>query len=260
MSARADAIHRARMPSLAALWHAPELIVARHALAGYLRSGWLWAEVAAVLVVYTVFFDYPGAVADIPYLCGFAARVLGALSAFGAAILLNRGMRANAYLSFARLGSRAPYLRGLLLATFALRLPLFVELFFLYIVKHHAFAPGISWLGQLLAGTLGLLAICLLLAALVFVLAPPIGSRGIQIVFLVWLVASLSSYAELGLIAGPLAIARPPLLPVVACLELSTTGLANVAGLLALVLVGAYTAGLLTLAEWLLARRDLLLH
>jgi hypothetical protein len=259
MSARADVSHIITTARLAALWHAPELVVARHALAGYLRSGWLWAEAAAVLVVYTVFFDYPGATADIPYLCGFAARMLGGLSALGSAILVHRGMRASAYVSLARLGSRAAYVRGLFLATAALRLPLFLELFLLYIAKHNSFASGVNWGGQLVAGTLGLLAVCLLVAALALVLSPPVSSRGIQIVFLLWLVAAFSSYAEVGSLAGALAIARPPLLPVVACLELSTTGLANVPGLLALLLVAAYIAMLLWLAERLFARRDLLL-
>jgi hypothetical protein len=242
------------------LWRSAELVVTRHALVSYLRSGWLWAEAAAVLVVYVIFFDYPGVTADIPYLFGFAGRVLGGLSAIGAAILVHRGMRANAYLSLVCLTSRSSYVRGLFLATAALRLPLFIELFVLYIAKHHAFASGVNWGGQLVAGTLGLLIICLLLDAVVFVLSPPIGSRGIQIICLLWLVAALSSYAEVGALAGPLAIARLPLQPVAACFELGTTGLNGFAGVLALLLVAACIAALLRLAEWLIARRDLLLQ
>jgi hypothetical protein len=74
-------------------------------------------------------------------------------------------------------------------------------------------------------------------------------------------VTALSSYAGGGPIAAALTFARAPLLPVVSCLALSTTGIVNLAGVVViLAVVAGYAIELLVLAEWLFSHRDLLLQ
>lgn len=240
------------------LWDAPTALVARWTLRSHLRSYWLWAEALIVLLLYIAFFEYPDSTGDIAYLCGFAGRALVALTALSTAIMVHRAFQARAYLPLAHLTARGPLARGVLLASAALRLPLFLELFLLYLRGHHQFGPGAG--AEFWAGTLGLLANCALVAALVVVLSPPIASRAVQIGFLVWLVAALVPAASSGPVAPVLAWARLPLLPIVACYNFGQTGVVGLPGLLMLAVMGGYLAGLTWLAGRLLARRDLVLH
>jgi hypothetical protein len=214
--------------------------------------------VVLVLVVYAVFFDYPGNTGDLSYLFGFGGRVLGGLAVLGTAILVRRAMQARAYLSLARLPSRAAYVRGVLLATCILRLPLFLELLGLYAWQHHRFPVG--WPGPLLAGAVGLLLNCMLLAAVTVLLSLPIATRIEQILFLAWFVVALSSFALTGPPGEVLAFTRLPLLPFVACYQLGATGVIGASGLLAIGVTLLLILALGRLAEIQLARRDLLLH
>ncbi len=236
----------------------PEFVVGRHLLLSHFRSGWLWGEVLLVLAIYAVFFDYPGSIGDIAYLSGFAGRVLTGLAAISTAIMVHRAFLARAYLPLARLPSRGTYARGIFLAAAFIRLLLYLELLVLYFIQHHTLAA--NWPAALLAGAIGLLANCTLVVALALVLSPPTGTRIELILFLLWLLLALGTYTvegPLGLVLGPL---RWPLLPIIACYNFGQTGSIGGWGLLALVVMAAYIAGLVCLAEFLLARRDLLLQ
>lgn len=256
--AGASATRGSGLHAAGTLWDTPTLLAARWTLRSYLRGYWLWAEALLVLLLYIAFFEYPDNKGDITYLCGFAGRVLVGLAALSTAIMVHRAFQARAYLPLAHLTSRAPLARGALLASAALRLPLFLELFVLYLRGHHQFGPGAG--AEFWAGTLGFLVTCTLVAALVVVLSPPIATRLWQIGFLAWLVAALAPDATFGPLAPLLGWARLPLLPIVACYNFGQTGVVGGQGLLMLAVMAGYVAGLTWLAGHLLARRDLLLQ
>jgi hypothetical protein len=92
------------------------------------------------------------------------------------------------------------------------------------------------------------------------VLSVPVATRRGQIVFLAWLVAVLYSNSNLSPAAGFLAVSRIPLAPLAACYNLGATGTMSWYGLLMLALAVGYVVGLALLAEFWLARRDLLLQ
>ena len=249
-------------------WRAPTLVVARHALASYARSGWLWGEVTLVLVLFVALFDFPGS-GDAGYFFGMAGRVLGAEAVLGTAILVVRALRAGAYLPLGRLTARAPYLRGLLLAACVVRVPLYLLLLALYIGAHGLPQPGTTLalhtptlaaaLPATLYGSLGLLANCWVLAALTAALAPPVGTRREVIYVLGWLVLALAAVQPLGLPDALATLVQLPLLPLVQGFDLGISGTLDWAAVIALLADAAFVAALAWLAELRFARRDLLL-
>lgn len=256
---------------VARLWQSPTAVVARHALASYLRSGWLWGEVALVLALFGILFDFPGT-GDAGYFFAMGGRTLGLESALGAAILVRRGLGPGAYLSLGKLPARLPYLRGLLIAACVLRLPLYLLLLALYVGTHGLPQPGytIALHGapspstgeELLAlgfGTIGLLANCLVAAALTVALTPPVGTRLEIIAFLGWLVVALGAASTLRLPGALAALAQLPLQPIVGCSALGVNGILAWPGVLSLLADAAYVVALAVLAGRRFARRDLLL-
>jgi hypothetical protein len=249
-------------------WRSPTLVVARHTLASYARSGWLWGEAMLVLVLFVILFDFPGS-GDAGYFFGMAGRVLGAESVLGTAILVFRGLRAGAYLPLAHLTSRAPYIRGLTLAACVLRVPLYLLLLALYIFAHGLPEPGstltlhaptlVQALPATLYGSLGLLANMFVVAALTAALVPPVGTRREIIYVLAWLVLALAARQPLGL-PSPLALLlQLPLLPLVQGFALGISGTLSWATAISLLCDAALVVALAWLAELRLARRDLLL-
>lgn len=249
----------------------PTLVVARHSLASHLRSGWLWGEVMLVLVFFVALFNFPGQ-GDAHYLFSVGSLTLGGEAMLATAILVQRSFGAGAYLSLARLTSRAAYIRGQILAAGMLRLPLYLLLLALYLFAHGLPHPGYTIplhgaaaapigvrLLVTLFGSLGLLANCLVLVALTAALSSPLSTRIELIGFLAWLVVALSSYASAGPFAPLLAVARLPLLPFVACLNLGIGGSLSWQEAAALLIQVGYVVGLTLVAQRQLARRDLLL-
>jgi hypothetical protein len=238
-------------------WRRADCVVARRTLSSHLRSGWLWGEVAIVVILYAAVFDYIGDKADPGYFYGFAGRSLGGLAILGTAIMAHRAFHERAYLPLARLTSRAAYLRGVALAAAVLRIALFCLLLALFLWNHHLSPDGI---GAMLSGGIGLLMTNLVLVALTLLLSPPIAVRWNQIVFLAWLVLAIFSYSYYGPLASLLAIIHLPLLPIAVSSDLGTTGITGLSGLSALLCEAAYCVVLLWTAQWLLMKRDLLLH
>jgi len=109
-------------------------------------------------------------------------------------------------------------------------------------------------------GAIGLLANCIIISTLTVALSVPVATRRVQIVFLAWLVAVLYSNSNLGPVAGFLAVSRIPLAPLAACYNFGATGTMSWYDLLMLALAVGYVVGLALLAEFWLARRDLLLQ
>ncbi|MGH7085067.1 MAG: hypothetical protein ACREFN_08770 [Acetobacteraceae bacterium] len=227
------------------------MTIARHILSSYARSRWLWGEFVVVLAFYTLYdLEFPGTTT---YFFGTAGEGLGALAIVASAILAGRATHARMYITLARLPSRGAYVRGMILAASALRVPLYLVLMVLALVTHRI--TGTITLGGMFWGSVGLLANCIILAALTVTLSPPIATRFAQMAFLFWLALTLFSTSQ-GDILPWLAL---PLAPLAACYTLTTSGFSGQA-LLALVGAAVYVVGLTALAQAWMARRDLLLH
>ena len=243
-----------RSGPLLRFWHLPSVTIARFTLRGYLRSGWLWGELLFVVAFFAVFWTYPGTE---DYFFSTGGVGLGILALLGTAIMVHRAMSARVYLPLARLTSRSACSRGLALASGALRLPLYLLLLALALAFHKIIAPQAA---DLLIGSLGLLANALLVSTLVVALSPPIATRLIRIGFLLWLVIALAPLPGVDWLATLLTALRLPLLPVALCVGLGTVPNLSVLSLWPLAVVALYIVGLALTADFLLARRDLILH
>jgi len=247
-------------------WRLPSITVACFTLWSYVRSGWIIGDVVLVWLLYAAFFfEFGGNVA---YFYATAGQGLGALAILGTVVMVQRAMNARVYLPLARLTSRSSYVRGLILATGALRVPLLLMLMQLALA-YHQFAPPRCHIGDCIEGAtianmtigaVGLLVNCIILSTLTVVLSVPVATRRIQIVFLLWLAAVLYSNSNPGNVAVFLTATRIPLAPLAACYNFGVTGTISWYGLLMFVLAVGYVVGLTLLAGFWLARRDLLLQ
>lgn len=247
-------------------WRLPSITVARFTLKSYIRSGWILGDIVVVWLLYAAFFFQFGG--NVAYFYATAGQGLGVLAILGTVVMTQRAMSARVYLPLARLTSRSSYVRGLILAAGALRVPLFLMLMLLAL-GYHQFSPPKCFIGNCIEGAtvanmtigaIGLLVNCIIISTLTVVLSVPVATRRGQIVFLAWLVAVLYSNSNLAPAAGFLAVSRIPLAPLAACYNLGATGTTSWYGLLMLALAVGYVVGLALLAEFWLARRDLLLQ
>ena len=240
--------------ALSAFWHLPSVTVARFTLRSYARSGWLWGEVVCVVPFYLVFWYYPGTE---EYFFSTGSVGLCVLALIGTAIMAHRAMSARIYLPLARLPSRAACTRGLVLATGALRIPLYLLLLGLALAFNSIIAPRPV---DIVIGSLGAVANCLVIATLVVTLSPPMATRLTRILFLAWLVLAFAPLPGIGWLAALFSLARLPLLPLAANIGLGTTPNLGLVGFWPLPVAALYVVGLTLAADFLLARRDLILH
>src|SRR5438067_2108996 len=120
--------------ALRKFWRLPSLMVARFTLVSYIRSGWILGDVVLVWLLYAVFFlEFGGNVA---YFFGTGGQGLGALAILGTVVMTQRAMSARVYLPLSRLTSRSAYVRGLVIATGVMRVPLFLLLMVLAMSYH----------------------------------------------------------------------------------------------------------------------------
>ena len=240
---------------LGALWRRPSMTVARFLLMSHLRSGWLWGEVVYVLALFAIFWNpFPG---DQPYFFTTGGAGLGALAIIGTAIMTRRALSARVYLPLARLPSRDAVARGLVIASGALRVPLYLLLLALVLIFRRIDNPSAP---ALLIGSFGTLANCAALCALTVALSPPLATRLQRIFFLAWLVLALTPPIDFGPLPTLQAIVRGPVLPLAACYTLGGPPGFNATASWAVPLVALYTIALTLLAGFWLAKRDLILH
>lgn len=247
------------MEAFRSFWRTPSVSVARLTLESYFRSGWMWAEFVLVLVFFAaLFFPFPE---DVPYFNGTSNWDLGAIAVLGTAIMVRHSTSARTYVLLARLSSRAAYSRGLMLATAALRIPIYLFMLLLVLLAHRLINPTA---GPLLFGAIGLLPNTMLVSVLVVALSSPIATRLQRILFLVWIAVVLFSISPIfqlpDAVINVLGIVRAPLWPIAACYNVSITGTLGLPGLLGLLLEGVYVVGFALVAGYWLERRELLLY
>ena len=253
------------MPTaFAQFWRSPTLVVARLTLRSYIRSGWILGDVVFVWLAYAIFFlEFGG---NVPYFFGTAGESLGVLAVLSTIVMTQRAMSARVYLPLARLTSRSAYVRGVILASWVLRIPAFLLLMILA-MSFHRFSPppcnptciADATFGSMTIGGIGLLVNCWILAALTVVLSIPIATRRIQILFFAWFALVLYTNTSNSIITIYFSWVRVPLAPLAVCYNLSTTGIGNWYTLLLFLLALGYIFALTKLAEFLLRRRDLIL-
>lgn len=244
-------------------WRLPSMTVARFTLLSYVRSGWILGDIVIVWLLYAAFFlEFGGNVA---YFFGTAGQGLGALAIIGPVVMVQRAMNARVYLPLSRMTSRSSYIRGLVIAAGVLRLPLNVMMMLLAL-GYHNFEPSFGIEGatvtNMTVGMLGLLVACVILSTLTVAFSAPIATRLARIGLLAWLAAVLYTSTGPGSnpVATVLSVSRIPLIPLSACLNFGPAGSIDWSGLLALLIACGYIVGLTLLAEYWMARRDLLLH
>ena len=128
----------------------------------------------------------------------------------------------------------------------------------------HTHAP--SWgiqgatVTNMLVGSVGLLANCIVISTLVVVFSAPIATRMVRIALMAWFATVLYSNASPGPLAAFLSISRLPLIPMTACFNFGAAGSLDWSGVAALLVIALYVVGLTVLGEYWMSRRDLLLQ
>lgn len=237
-------------------WLAPSLEIARFTLASYARSGWLLLDILLIWFIYSIFFS-----ASKISIHGFFDIAIPAMvveTTLGSSILVHRSMKSNLYLPLARLSSRSPYLYGIMIASSALRIALYIMLLLMVTTAKNII--DINWL-NIIGGSCGLLLICILCTLLTITLSRPIATRPAQIIFMVWIVIVLYTNTRMALsIASYLQIFQLPLKPIALCDQLSSQNTIDgwtVAGIL---LMLAYMAAIIAIARYWFSKRDLYLN
>ena len=246
------------------IWRSPTLVVARFTLRSYIRSGWILGDIVFVWLAYAIFFlEFGG---NVTYFFGTAGESLGVLSILSTIVMTQRAMSARVYLPLARLTSRSAYIRGVILASCALRVPAFLLLMILA-MSFHRFSPppcnplciADATFGSMTTGAIGLLINCWILSALTVVLSIPIATRRIQILFLAWFALVLYTNTSINIVATYFSWVRIPLAPLAICYNLSSTNIVGWYIFVMFLLAIGYIVALTALAEFLLRRRDLIL-
>jgi hypothetical protein len=253
--------------ALRGFWRLPSLTIARFTLTSYIRSGWILVDIVFVWLLYAIFFFEFGG--NVSYFFGTSTQGLGALAIVGTVIMTQRAMTARVYLPISRITSRSSYIRGLMIATGVLRIPSYLLLLVMASSYHQYSPPPCSGFegciqgatpGNITAGSIGLLANCILISTLVVAFSAPIATRLARIALLAWLVAVLYSNSGIGPFAAVLSVTRIPLIPLTICFGFGTTGMIGWPGLAGLAIMALYITALMLLAEYWMRKRDLILQ
>jgi hypothetical protein len=219
------------------------------ALRRYARSRWLPVALALMLALFLVCFRFPFGAA---YFFDISTFGMGAITALTTYMLVHSVFPP---MSYVRLGLRTSLrgtFAGLALAAAIICGVLVLVVLFLAVITSR-FAGTTP--GAVIAGTIGLLANCLVISTLTIALSAPGTTPIMRRVVLLWLVLAFASYQASGFLAILLFPAKLLLLPVAASYDFGVTGSIGWGGLLALLIQAAYVAGLIWFAAASLENR-----
>ena len=243
------------------LWRSPTLTIARFMLKSHIRSGWILGDIVFIWFLYAAFFFEFGG--DVAYFYGVMNQALSVLAVLSTIVMTQRAMTARMYLPLSRLSSRSAYIRGLIVATAFMRIPSFL-LTLLLALSYHRHVPifGIegATFSNMLPGAIGLLLNTIFVSTLTIILYRPLATRLLQIIFLLWCVATFYSITDINIVAQYLAVTHLPLVPITVSYSLGTGGAVDIYSLGMLLVIIGYIVCLTFLASFLLNRRDLILH
>lgn len=229
--------------------------MARAIVGRYVRSGWFGAEVVGIIGLFALCF---GTAFDGAYFYRIAGLALGLFALFATYALDHAVALPRIYLlrSLRTLRTlRRPTVAPLVFATATTRTISFMLLLSLVLVFRRL-APVEPL--AILAGAVGLLANCALIAAVAVACSTPFARRGMQLGVLAWLVAALAAYNPGTIVSSVPSVSwvlRLPLLPFATCYNFGVTGTVGWSGVAALVAEAGMIAVAITLADAGLRRR-----
>lgn len=244
-------------------WRAQTTTVVRLSLSNYLRSGWIYLELALLLGAVVLAPTAPNGVVGggLQSFFGISGMLFIVEALIGSPLLVRRTYGPTAYMFLARLPSRKSYAAGVALAAAVLRIPLFLLLVTLGYALGKIVNPPIPWL---VFGGLDVLLPACVVASIATVLSPPVGTRTTLMVFLAWvLVIFRPAWSTAGLPAdvnSALNALLVPLRPVTDSMFASGDSIMARSSLPSILLQAAYVLGLALLAGLLFERRTLDLH
>jgi hypothetical protein len=234
--------------------------VARLTLASYVRSGWAAGEVVLLLGVVAISTGGSDPRSPHPvaaYFFGLHGVDFVGITALGAVVMVRRSIGLRTLVVLSRLGSRASYPAGLVLASAALRVPLLALLVALGLGTGRL---GAADLVAVPAAGAALLANAVLAGAVTIALLAPFSGRRELLLAVVYAAAMLAPAIDLPEPArAAQAIAQLPLWPVAANYQAGATASALPVELLTIPLVAAYAAAVSLVAGLRFARRDVVL-
>lgn len=231
---------------------ARQITLTRSIVARYLRSRWFVAEVVAIAVMLALCF---GAPFDGAYFYRIAGLALGLFALFTTYVLDHAVVLPRTYLRRSLRAVGRPTVAPLVFAAAITRVVSFILLLALVLISRRF--DSIEPLA-ILAGAVGLLANCALIAAVTVICSTPFARRGVQFGVLVWLVAALATYSPGTIVSSIPAVSwvlRLPLLPFAACYDVGVTGEIGWPGVAALVAEAGMIAAAVALADAGLRRR-----
>ena len=249
---------RTRLP-----WRSHTTTVIRLSLANYLRSGWIYLELAIVLgaVALAPAAANSDTAGGLPSFFGLSGTLFIGESLIGSLLLGRRAFGPSAYMFLARLPSRRPYAAGVALASAALRIPLLALMVTLGIGLGKIVDPPVGWL---VLASLGMLLPACLVASIAILLSPPVGTRITLAIGLVWLLVIFRpTRATAGLppdVNRALDLLWVPLRPALDSIVASTHEMTAGWSVVPILVQTAYLVGIAVLAGTLLERRTLDLH
>lgn len=229
-----------------------QLSIADSIIARYLRSGWFVAEMVGIVGLFALCF---GAPFDGAYFYRIAGLALGLFALVATYVLDHSVALPHLYLRRSLRTLGRPTVAPLVFAATITRVVSFILLLALVLIFRRL--DSVEPLA-LVAGAIGLLANCALIAAVAVACSTPFARRGVQLGLLVWLVAALAAYSPGTLLSSlPVVpwVLRLPLLPFAMCYDFGVTGTIGWSGAAALVAQVGMIAVIIALADVGLQRR-----
>ena len=218
-------------------------------LSRFSRSKWLLAGIGLLLLLFLICFRYPFGASYFYEISTFGLAAVVALMTYA---LVHWIVPPTLYLRLGIRTSLRSVFAGLVLAQATISAVATLSLLFLALLTQRFAA---STPGSMVAGTIGLLANCILLGTVTVALGTPATNRLMRLAFLLWLLLALASYQTTGLLGTLLLVTRLPLLPFAACYDFGVTGTIGLLGLLALSIQILGVGGIVWFCDISLRRR-----